>query len=366
MLNDVDVAIIGAGPIGLEMAAALKHAGVAYAHIEAGQIGSTINWWAPGTRFFSSPERIEIAGVPMALPHQEKATREEYLAYLRAVAKQFDLKVQTYTRVTNIQPEHDSFTLTTAPSAHGVGGPEEIASNSPQNLTTLASPHAPVIRTRKIILAIGDMHRPRLLNIPGENLPHVSHYLADPHHYFGRRVLIVGGKNSAVEAALRLYRVGAQVTISYRGKAFDPKRVKYWLRPELEWLISKKRIAFHPQTTLASIHEHHANLQDASGVTITVSTDHVLVLTGYIQDPQLFQQANIEMHGDEHAPVFDLHTMQTNIPNVFVAGTAAGGSQTRARLFIENSHVHVRRILKTIAGQDVPWPADRDFGELEQ
>lgn len=362
----VDAAIIGAGPIGLEMAVALKHAGLSYSHFEAGQIGSTFQWWSPGTRFFSSPERIEIAGVPMALTHQDKATREKYLAYLRAVVRQFDLKIHTYTRVMNITQDRDHFTITTAPSLHGVGGPEENLHDHPARQMTLASSQAPILRARNIILTIGDMHRPRLLDIPGEDLPHVSHYFADPHHYFRQRVLIVGGKNSAIEAALRLYRVGAGVTITYRGDSFDPKRVKYWLRPELEWLISKARIAFHPRTTVRAIHHDRVELQTEAGSAINVYADEVLLLTGYVQDPQLFQQLGIQLQGEEQAPTFDLHTMQTNIPRVFVAGTAAGGSQKRARLFIENSHVHVRRILKTIANKDVSWQTDCDFGELEQ
>jgi thioredoxin reductase (NADPH) len=367
MLTDVDVAIVGAGPIGLEMAVALKHAAVSYAHFEAGQIGSTFQWWAPGTRFFSSPERIEIAGVPMALTHQDKATREEYLSYLRAVARQFDLPIRTYTRVTRIQGEHDRFVIESTPSSHGVGGPEEIAAHHALRPDS-AAPSSPsgAVRSHHLILTMGDMHRPRLLGIPGEELPHVSHYLADPHAYFKQRVLVVGGKNSAVEAALRLYRVGASVTISYRGDTFDPKRVKYWLRPELEWLISKSRIAFRPRTTVKSIQCERVELQSDSGSVTNIEADLVLLLTGYVQDPQLFQQLGIELEGEELAPKFALHTMQTNIPNVFVAGTAAGGSQRRARLFIENSHIHVRRILKTIAQRDVPWPTDRDFGELEQ
>lgn len=362
----VDAVIIGAGPIGLEMAVALKHAGVSYAHFEAGQIGSTFQWWAPGTRFFSSPERIEIAGLPMALTHQDKATREEYLSYLRAVVRQFDLKIQTYTRVTHITRERDDFAVAASRSSHGVGGHGEGRSDHALRGVALASSQPPTHRARNIILTIGDMHRPRLLNIPGENLPHVSHYFSDPHEYYRRRVLIVGGKNSAVEATLRLYRVGANVTISYRGESFDPKRVKYWLRPELEWLISKNRIAFHPRTCVKAIHLDHVELQNESSDITNIEADLVLLLTGYEQDSQLFEQLGIELHGEELAPRFDLHTMQTNIPRVFVAGTAAGGSQKRARLFIENSHVHVRRILRAITQQDVPWQTDRDFGELEQ
>lgn len=361
-----EVAIIGGGPIGIELAAALRHAKVSYVHFEAGAIGSTLLWWAPGTRFFSSPERIEIAGVPLALPHQDKASREEYLAYLRGVVRQFDLTIHSYTRVMEIHRADDEFELITQPSAHGVGGPEEIATSA------RAMPQAAAQtrwRARNVVLAIGDMHRPRMLGVPGEDLPHVSHYFGEPHWYFGRRVLIAGGKNSAVEAALRLHRIGVDLAMSYRGSEFDPKRVKYWLRPELEWLISKGKIEFHPRTVVTRIEPHQVELAsvDDPNQRQRIAANSVLLLTGYVQDSSLFERLGIELVGEERAPRFDLHTMQTNVPGVFVAGTAAGGSQRRARLFIENSHVHVQRIVRTIAGVDVPWPTgERDFGALEQ
>lgn len=369
-----EAAIVGAGPIGIELAVGLKQAGLKnLAHLEAGQVGATIEWWAPGTQFFSSPERIEIAGVAMPSVAQTKATREEYLAYLRAVVRQFHLSIRTHTRVTKINPlENHPFEIHTARSTHGVGGPAEAPYTKSENI------HADheVFHAKNIILAIGDMHQPRLLNIPGESLPHVSHYLGDLHQYFQQRVLVVGGKNSAVEAAIRLYRLGAKVTLSYRGKEFDPKRVKYWLKPELEWLIHKKRIAFFPFTNVREITEQNVALQstnpdqqhnhDQSPQRINVSADHVLLMTGYIQNPSLFQSLGITLHGEEHAPKFNRQTMETKIPGVYVAGTGAGGSQKHARLFIENTHIHVKRIVNALTGQDPAWTTDPDFASLEE
>ncbi len=343
--RQTDVAIIGAGPSGLELAIALKHAGIKFALIDAGNVGSTFAWWAPGTRFFSSPERIAIAGVPLITINQEKATRDEYLAYLRGVVQQFDIEVKSGTRVVHITGESSGFALSTKGS-----GAELVSHGS------------------RIVLAIGNMHRPRLIDVPGEDRPHVSHYLADPHRYFGRRVLIVGGKNSAVEAAIRLYRVGARVSISYRGEMFDPKRVKYWLRPELEWLISKGRITFHPQTEVEAIDEACVRLRStvAGQSPSPLHVDDVLLLTGYVQDTVLFEQLGVELEGDERSPKHDSRTMQTNAAGAYVAGTAAGGSQTRARLFIENTHVHVQRIVRDIAGVDVPWKVEGDYATLEE
>ncbi|MHC5003259.1 MAG: NAD(P)-binding domain-containing protein [Planctomycetota bacterium] len=362
--HSTDVAIIGAGPIGLELAVALRQAGVDYVQLDAGAIGSTLVWWAPGTTFFSSPERIEIAGVPLVTVNQTKATREQYLAYLRGVVRQFGLEVMTCRRVTRAERDGTGFRLTAVRSLHGVGGPAEDTAPRPGRD---AAP-AVEIRCRSIVLATGNMHRARRLGVPGEDLPHVSHYFDEPHRYFGRRVVIVGGKNSAVEAALRCYRCGIDVTLSYRGDAFDPRRVKYWLRPEIEWLIDKGRIGWHPRTVPVEIGAETFRLAsaDGAGTTEELAADAVLLLTGYVQDPELFERLGLELRGDERAPVVDRATMQSSVPGVYVAGTAVGGTQERARFYIENSHVHVQRIVRTLTGGDVPWVADAEYAALEE
>jgi len=331
-----DIVIIGAGPIGIELAAAVKAANLEYLHLEAGQIGSTMQWWAPGTKYFSSPERIAIAGVPLIVADQDKATRENYLDYLLAVVGTHQLDIETYTRVNTIEKANDGFNLTTTRSFTGVGGPEEL------NYTP--SPTTETIKAKRIILAIGDMHTPRMLGVPGESLPHVSHYLGDVHQYANQRVLIVGGKNSAVEAAIRLFRAGAQVTMSYRGESFDPDRIKYWLHPEIEYLIKKNKIEFIPHSTIESIDEQAVQLSTNQ----SIPADFVLLLTGYQQDQSLFHQLGIELVTDDRKPKMNLKTMETNIPNVFVAGTATAGSQQRTKVFIETSHIHVDRIVAAL------------------
>lgn len=336
MSDSTDTLIIGAGPIGLELAAALKHAAIDYLHIDAAQIGHTISWYAPGTRFFSSPERLAIAGVPLVTRAQEKPTREEYLDYLRAVAAQFDLRVRTFERADSIDRSGDAFTI------------KVQAQRGPRTYTA-----------RRVILAIGDMHRPRLLNIPGESLPRVSHYLDDPHLYFRRRVLIVGGRNSAVEAAIRLFRIGADVAVSYRNDQFDPQRIKYWLLPEVNWLIQKNMIAFHPHTIPVEITPAVVRLRSTAGAPEhSVEADAVLLLTGYEQDPTLFQRAGIQLTGDNRVPVLNPRTMETNIPGLFVIGTATAGTQSRFKVFIETSHVHIPRVLRALTGQPPPPEPD--------
>ncbi|GAB4192433.1 MAG: NAD(P)-binding domain-containing protein [Phycisphaeraceae bacterium] len=337
--TETDVLIVGAGPIGLELAVVLKHMNVPYIQIDAGQVGQTISWYPKQVRFFSSPERIAIAGVPLTTTDQEKATREQYLAYLRQIVLQFGLPVHTYERVTNISPAGEGFVVTT---------------NRRDGTHTY--------RCRYVVCAIGDMHKPRRLRIPGENLEHVSHYFDEPHRYFRQQLLIVGGRNSAVEAAIRCVRAGAVVTLSYRHTEFDPQSVKYWLLPEIKAMIRARQITYLPNTIPTRITPSHVQLADTDdrGQAITDSTvkevpaDFVLLMTGYRMDTSLLEQAGVELVGENRGPKLDPDTMMTNVPGLFVAGTAAAGTQTKFRLFIENCHPHVAKIAKTITGQDPP------------
>ena len=332
-MSETDVAIIGAGPIGLELAVALKQAGVSYLHFEAGQIGQTVSRYPKMTRFFSSADRVAIAGVSLAISDQSKPTREQYLAYLRGVVSQFSLDVQTYTRVMKVERAQNTEGFVLEVDRSGA-------------LTQYQS--------RRLVLAVGDMALPRLLHIPGEDLGHVSHFFDEPHKFFGKRLLIVGGKNSAVEAAIRCHRIGANVSISYRGDRFDPNRVKYWLLPEIESLIKDGQIGFYPQTLPQSITRSHVTLTPAPpliGDHIDVQADFVLLLTGYVMDTTLFKMLGVELEGENQSPVHDPATMQTNVPGVYVAGTAVAGTQETFKLFIENCHVHASRIAAALTGR---------------
>lgn len=327
----VEVAIVGAGPIGLELAVALKRRGISYLHFDAHQIGHTISWFAPATRFFSSTDRIAIAGVPLQTADQSKASREEYLAYLRGIVQQFDLEVRTFEPVTNIQRTGERFTLTTHPAAG-------------QRTYT----------ARQVVLTIGGTARARKLGIAGEELPHVSHYLGDLHQYFRRRVLIIGGRNSAVEAALRIHRLGGHVSLSYRQGAFDESSIKYWLMPEMNALVKAGEIRACFRTIPTGIDANGVTLRHLdSGDTTRVAADVVLALIGYEADMSLCKIAGVELRQPGDVPVFDGQTMQTNVPGLFVAGTAIGGTQSRYKVFIENCHGHVDRIIAHLTGQAV-------------
>jgi thioredoxin reductase (NADPH) len=334
-VNHTDVAIIGAGPIGIELAVALKRAGIDCLLFDKGQIGQTIYWFPPQTRFFSSNDRIGIAGVPLQTVDQSKATREEYLAYLRSIATYFDLDLRTYEEVISIEPAgRDGFVLISNCAA----GEMEY-------------------RARRVVLTTGGTAGPRMLEIPGEDLDHVSHYFEDPHKYFRKQVLIVGGNNSAVEAALRCYHAGAQVAISYRRSGFKPKSVKYWLLPELEGRIRRGEIKGYLNTQPTAISTATVTLANLDeGDPFDVPADFVLLMTGYVADMSLFRKTGVKLEGPDETPVFDERTMETNLPGIYVAGTAVAGTQVSYKIFIENCHVHTERICAALQG--LPPPAD--------
>ncbi len=275
---------------------------------------------------------VAIAGVPLLTPDQAKATREQYLAYLRTVVTTHDLKVHTHTRVESIKPDGDGFLLTTT---------------SADQTTTY--------RAQRIVLAVGDTETPKQLGIPGEDLPNVTHVLEDPHKYFQRRLLIVGGKNSAAEAALRCYHAGVDVTMAYRRDAFDKKHVKYWLLPELIGRIQRDEIACHYRCEPVEITPGRVTVRHTEdGSTFDIETDFVLLATGFVADMSLFKQLGIELSGDNETPAFDPDTMQTNAPGVYVAGTATAGTQNRYTVFLENCHIHTTRIVNHLLGQAPP------------
>lgn len=330
-LTFIPLVIIGAGPIGIELAVCLKRKGVPFLHLEARQIGHTFMQWPRNTPFFSTTERIEIAGIPIQKATQERTTGEEYLAYLRSVIEQEGLDVRTFEPVTDIARTGAGFQVETITAA----GKRHYA-------------------CQKIVLANGDMDFPALLNVPGENLPHVSHFLVDPHLYFQRKLLIVGGKNSAVEAALRCWRTGAKVTISYRRPEFDERAIKHWLLPDLKTQIALGNIRFLPHTRPLEFRAASAVLEHiVSGMREEVETDFVLLQTGFRADSTLFEKAGVRLSGPERCPEYDPDTMQTNVPGIYVAGTSAAGTQSKYSLFIENTHAHVGKIVQALTGR---WP----------
>jgi thioredoxin reductase (NADPH) len=332
------VAIIGAGPIGIELAVALKQAGIDYVQFDASQIGSTIQWYPLEMLFHSSADRLSISGVPLQVPDQQKPKREEYLNYLRSVVLQFGLEIRTHERVVGtLRLPGGGFELTT----QTVDGERRV-------------------RAENVVVAIGAMHAPRLLGIPGEDAPNVSHYFRDPHDYFGKRLLVVGGRNSAVETAVRCQRVGAIVTVSYRKSDFDSNVIKFWLLPEIRSMLRDGRVKFLPRTVPVEIRGHSVLLAPTAadgqplpgGIPEEVAADFVLLMTGYRQDTSIFSMLGVDLQGIDRQPKYDPETMETNVAGVFVAGTAIAGTPPgKVRVIVESCHGHVPKIVGAITGQ---------------
>ncbi len=338
------VAIIGAGPLGIELAVALKRASIPFIHFDARQIGHTISGFPPQTRFFSSNERIAIAGVPLQTPDQMKCTREQYLAYLRCVVQQFDLKINTYEPVVDIR-------LTPSPGTP-VKGRGEGRAGSTFTITTIHNNIQKTHTAEKIILATGGTAHPRRLNVPGEDLPHVHSHWSDPHDYFNKKVLIVGGKNSAVETALRFHNAGAKVALSYRSQELPAKSIKYWLLPEINSLIKSGAINAHPGTQVKRITPTHVHLSSGA----EIEADFVVPQIGYTADMSLCKLANIQLEGDRQIPVYNPNTMESTVPGIYLCGTVIGGTQDQYEIFIENGHAHVEKIVAHLTGTSKPIP----------
>ena len=276
-----------------------------------------------------------MPGLPFQVFDQQHPTADEYLAYLRAVVEQFDLKINTFEPVNRIWKEDQQFYI-----------------------HTLSMKGERLYAAKRVVLATGGMAGPNLLDIPGEDLPHVSHYLDDPHYYFQKDLLVIGGRNSAVEYALRCWRSGARVTLSYRKAEIDNKTVKPALMQDIETVIRENKIRFYPATIPVEITPEEVILAVTDGdghklekQQLHVPVDFVLVCSGYQADMTLFDQLGVNLKGDEQIPDFNAETMETNIAGVYVLGTAAGGSQIKYTHFIETSHVHVPKILASIQQQ---------------
>ncbi len=329
-----DVAIVGGGPIGIETAVALKQVGVESILFEAKQIGEAISRWPPHTHFFSTPEHVALAGIPVQTLDQRPISGEEYLAYMRMVVEYFDLNLYNYEPVTGIDRAEEGFLLRTQKRGQDRR-----------------------YRARHVVLCTGGMAGPRRLGIPGEDLPHVTHYFPGPHAYFRTRLLVVGGKNSALEAALRCWRAGSEVALSYRRSDFQWDVVKPHLSGDLKTRLEKDEIRFYPSTIPVEITNDAVFLASTEdGVTpdgrvTRHETDFVLLATGFQADQSLLRAAGVELVHPGEAPVYDPQTMETNVPGLYVAGTAVGGTQSKFQYFISTTHNHVGKIVRAITGR---------------
>jgi thioredoxin reductase (NADPH) len=354
----LDLAIVGAGPIGLEAAILAKRAGLSYLVLEKGSVVNAIVGYPTYMTFFTTSERLEIGGHPL-VTQSDKPTRKEALDYYRKVVHNEDLAVRQYTEVTAIKPCGDGFEL--ALREGGNRFPAAVESRAPRNAEDPAE-HEPGsdsgrVLARNVVVATGYFDHPKMLGVPGEDLPHVSHYYSEAHPFFRRNVTIVGAGSSAADAALDLYRGGANVTMLHRGGDFRHS-LKYWVRPNLENRIKEGSIALHLRTVVKRI-TPEALVADKDGEELVIAADQVFLLTGYYAPPELVAGAGVGHDPETLACTLNAETFESNVPGLYLVGSAGHGMRT-SDVFIENGLVHARRAVGDIVErlQQVPVGAE--------
>jgi thioredoxin reductase (NADPH) len=333
-----DVLIIGAGPSGLAAAIAAKQQGLDYLIVEKGVLVNSIFHFPTHMVYFTTPELLEIGGLPLITPY-DKPTRLESLRYYRRVVDAYGIQISFHEQVVDITREQEIFVVTTAAVEPGVAQRDGAVTRR-------------VREARAVVLAIGYYDIPNCLGVPGEDLPHVSHYYKEPHPYYRQRVVIVGGKNSAAEAALELFRAGAHVTLVHR-RATLGDSIKYWVRPDIDNRIKEGSVAARFETRVVEINRTSVVVEPVAGGSQAsgreeLPADAVLLLTGYRPDVDLMRRAGIRCHDETLAPDLDPETFETNLPNLFIAGGAVAGRNTGS-IFIENGRFHGERIIKVLA-----------------
>ncbi|MDX5478886.1 MAG: YpdA family putative bacillithiol disulfide reductase [Cyclobacteriaceae bacterium] len=319
----LDVLIIGGGPIGLACGIESEKAGLNYVIVEKGVLTNSLFNYPLNMTFFSTSEKLEMGGIPfMSISH--KPTRTEALEYYRRVAQTWKLKVRLYEEVKTLKKEQNLFEIITSKDTY---------------------------ITKNVILSTGFYDLPNLMNVPGEELPKVTHYYKEPWPYIGQKVLVVGGGNSAVDVALETWRKGAEVTMVLKDESVDPN-VKYWVKPDIENRIKEGSIKAFTHSLVKEIREKEVVVNTPNGE-VTIENDFVLAMTGYVPNFALLDQLGVELSLDEkRQPCYDQTNQESNVPGVYLAGVVCGGLNTR-EFFIENSIVHAEQIVKHILGKKV-------------
>ncbi len=314
--------IIGGGPIGLACALEAKKAGIDYLILEKGCLVNSLYNYPVNMTFFSTSERLEIGGIPF-VSNNPKPTRPEALEYYRRVASSQQVNVHLFEEVKETQADNGLYKVITSKRTY---------------------------YAKHLVIATGFYDIPYLLNVPGENLPKVTHYYKDPHFYAFQKVLVVGANNSAVDAALETWRKGATVTMVIRESEIG-ERVKYWVKPDIENRIKEGSIKAYFNSTVSAITEHEVQINTPKGP-VTISNNWVLAMTGYQPNLDLLRRLGIHLSGNQvMKPTYNEDTHETNVKNIFLAGVICGGMNTH-RLFIENSREHAEKILKEIVARE--------------
>lgn len=316
----IDVLVVGAGPTGLACGIEAQRAGLSLLIIDKGCLVNSIFSYPPGMTFFTSRERLEIGDIPLPSLNV-KPTRAEALEYYRAVAEFYRLPLRCEQRVTSVKK---------------CGGKFQVTARD-----LWAREHA--YHCGAVILATGYYDLPNLLDIPGENLPNVSHYYGDAHAFYRRKVAVIGAANSAAVASLDLYRHGADVTIIHQGAELN-RHIKYWILPDLKNRIKEGSIKAHFETRVKEITPEGVLAEKATGESLCVPADFVFVLTGYHPDFEFIRSAGVEVDPATLRPLCNKETLETNVPGLYLAGVIIAGRNTN-EIFIENGRFHGKQIV---------------------
>jgi len=323
-MNVYDIICIGAGPTGLATAIEAKRAGMRPLVIDKGCLCNSIYHYPVNMVFFTTPELLEIGDLPLVCA-AEKPTRVEALKYYRKTAEHYELELRLYERVTGIYGQDGNFTVATLQE----NGKEEKYTG------------------KKLAVATGYYDLPNRLGVSGEDLPHVSHYYTEAHEYWRQDVVVIGGKNSAAEAALDLFRYGARVTLVHRGNELG-KTIKYWVRPDIENRIQAGQVQalfgarVDEITREEIVVEHH-------GRTTRLPAKQVFALTGYHPDFSFLSQLGVHLDPESKRPAVDPNTLESNVPGIHLAGVVIGGRHT-SEIFIENGRFHGKQIIEALKG----------------
>jgi thioredoxin reductase (NADPH) len=322
-LSPASVAVVGAGPTGIACAVELSRAGIESVCYEKGGLLDSIYHFPEEMRWFSTRDLLSICGVPFGVPDAHP-NRLEALAYYRSVAEQFGVRICPETEVREVRPARNGgFRL----YLRGRGGTREASAGA-------------------VVLATGFFHNPLHLGVPGEEMAHVHSRYVSGYPFHGRDVLVVGGRNSAAEAALDLYRHGARTTLVVRGPAIS-ERVKYWIRPDLENRIRAGAIRALFHSRVVEIRESEVRIRGPRGETVAPA-QAVFALIGYEPDFGLMERCGVRLEGERRVPSYDLETLESNVPGLYLAGAMLSGADT-GKIFIENSRHHAGLIARAIS-----------------
>ena len=335
----LDLLIIGAGPCGLAAAISAQRAGLSAEVVEAHSVVSTITHYPTYVRFFSTAEKLSLGGIPFVVA-TEKPSRRDALAYYREVVRHFGLIVRQYERVTSIEREGDTFRVLST-------------TRSGEKKTTMA---------KAVVVATGYFGSPNYLRVPGEELPHVAHVYREGHEAFDQDAVVIGGGNSAAEAALDLWRSGARVTLTHFGPTFD-KRIKPWVQPDFENRVKEGNIAAKWNARVTRI-EADAVFVDTPEGEQRLPASFVYVMTGFAPNTELLKKLDVPIDPVTGIPSHDPETLETSVPGVFIAGVVVAGFDAN-KIFIENGRYHGDKIVARLLGRAAPVEPQPLSAELD-